>query len=521
MVLGTAYYNAARSAVGNRPGPLLAFCNACLALLALVVAVVAGDTGSLPAENASPMMDRAAPERLPSPELLETPTTPAAEKERKSAAPRAAAKERTSVLLPPIQSLPAAAIVSSAPSPSSRPSSNRPLPPSLLEPPPSIKRTKPQAAKPPPEPAQVPKPRSEPSAQAPIYQTLEQEINKTFAGSTVHLQQVGDKLVVSGTARNLFEALRILNLAREHAPGGKAGEAGQAPSASPSLQAILDNYAHAGGPHVINLLRIPGEQQIMLRVLVAEVNRPAARSLGLDFGIADKKATVLPSRPAAADGSSTVADNGWIGQLVRILQDLHYAKILAEPTLTTLNGQAARFKAGGELPIPVISVASRGAVQGVVFRSYGVQLSIQPILADVDRICLAVDAEVSGTDAQAAIQVGGTAVPGLKVRNFQSTVELREGETLAVAGLVRGGPGNTLPQNVGTGVANPASADQDLVVLISPLLLRRPPHKGGGDAKRGNPQDLELYLRSRNTMVPRGDALYLIGPQGYAGKQNR
>ena len=146
-----------------------------------------------------------------------------------------------------------------------------------------------------------------------------QEINKTFPGSTIHLKQVGEMLMVLGTARNVFEATRILSLACEHAPGGKAGEMSGAPPASPSLQALLDNYAHAGGPHVVNLLRIPGEQQIMLRVIVAEVNRSAARSLGLDFGLADKQATVLPSSPAVSNGSSTVAHNGWIGEVNKLL----------------------------------------------------------------------------------------------------------------------------------------------------------------------------------------------------------
>jgi len=631
MVLGTTYYNAARSAAGTgwkRIGLLLAFRNGSLALLALVAAVVAGDAGSPPAKKADPDTESVALERLPSPEVEQTPAAPSSEKppkpKRQPKASGTAAQKPTSVLLPPIQSLPSDdANSSTSQSRAARTSSNPQGPPSsLLEPPPSVKRSNnpetdtklevivgqprvlsfsdvphrvalivnetdpiatlkevphrprewyligkkpgttfldvwlpdpsnatshrvlhyhvrilpegdqkdekiaelPQIVKPPAEQRCVAnppaaKPRVEPSTQAAIYQALEEEINRTFPGGTVHLKQVGEMLVVSGTARNLFEALRILSLAREHAPGSQPGEA---PPASPSMQAMLDSYAHAGGPHVVNLLRIPGEQQIMLRVIVAEVNRSAARSLGLDFGIPGKQATVLPDRPAASSRSSTVAHNGWIGEILRTLQDLHYAQMLAEPTLTTLNGQAARFKAGGEFPIPVVSPSAQGAVQGVAFRSYGVQLSIQPVLADRDRIRLAVDAEVSGTDPQAGMQVGNSAVPGLKVRNFQCTVELREGETLAVAGLVRGVAGSPLPQNVRPGFANPAtSSEQELVVLISPLPLHPPSFDGGRDAQRFNPQDIELYLRSRNTMVPRGDALYLIGPQGYAGKQKR
>lgn len=365
------------------------------------------------------------------------------------------------------------------------------------------------------------KPRVEQAAPAVLYQALEEEFNRTFPGCAVHLKQVGEKLVVSGTARNVFEATRILTLAREHAPGHSASETARTFSATQPLQATLDNYAQAGGPHVINLLRIPGEQQIMLRVVVAEVNRSAARSLGLDFSIADKQATILPGRPGSGERSSTVAANGWIGQLLRTLQDQHYAQVLAEPTLTTLNGQAARFQAGGEFPVPVVSPSPQGTVQGVTFRSYGVHLCLQPVIADTERIRLSVEAEVSGTDPQATMQVGNASVPGLKVRNFQSTVELHEGETLAVAGLIRNPAASMLPQSIRPGAAEPVSSDQELVVLISPLLLHSPSSAGEDSSNRLNPQEIEMYLRSRNVVVPRGDALYLIGPQGYAGNRSR
>jgi pilus assembly protein CpaC len=363
-----------------------------------------------------------------------------------------------------------------------------------------------------------------------IYETLEQEINRTFPGSSVRLQHVADTLVVSGHARNVFEATRILSIARAYAPGAKENPCSFADSSgtgSPSLQAVLDNYAQVGGPGVVNLLRIPGEQQIMLRVVVAEVNRAAARTLGLDFGLGERPATILDGRNRAGDGSTTLVGNGWIGQTLRTMQDRHYAQTLAEPTLTTLNGQAARFRAGGEFPVPVVSPSPLGAVQGVAFRSYGVRLSIQPVVADTDRIRLAVDAEVSGTDPSATAQVAGTAVPGLKVRNFQSTVELREGETLAVAGLLRGATEPVAPP-AQPGAPRPVSAEigasgQELVVLISPLLLR--PHEASArTVSRGSGfsgTDVELYLRSRNVVVPRGDARFLIGPQGYAGEAQR
>jgi hypothetical protein len=662
MVLGMTYNSAARSAAGtgwNRSRPQLAFRNACLATLALAAAVVAGEACSSPLEQPNTTTDTAAVEQLPAPETVDTPvSTPVKEKPKSKAASAVTPKE-TSVLLPPIPSLPDAKETSAPTSP--RPAPTRPAQPApqqiqtpraLLEPPPTLGQTskptidtnlevivgqprvvtfpdvphrvalavneddpiatlrevphrprewyligkktgltyldvwlpdptnttsdrvlhyrvriradggvspekvadRPPVIKTPAHPPTidklqpdkvqtlVPSPRTVPlvtpqpekiatvlpqpektrvevAALAALYQALEEDINRTFPGSAVHLKQVGDKLVVSGTARNVFDATRILTLAREHAPGHVGNEPSRSFSASQPLQATIDNYAQAGGPHVINLLRIPGEQQIMLRVVVAEVNRSAARSLGLDFGIADKQATILPGR-RGVEQSSTVAANGWIGQLLRTLQDLHYAQMLAEPTLTTLNGQAARFQVGGEFPVPVVSPSAQGTVQGVAFRSYGVRLSIQPVLADAERIRLAVEAEVSGTDPQATMQVGSASVPGLKVRNFQSTVELHEGETLAVAGLIRNPSAAMLPQSVRPAMAEPAPSDQELVVLISPLLLHSPSSQREDSSNRLNPQEIEMYLRSRNTVVPRGDALYLIGPQGYAGNRS-
>jgi hypothetical protein len=271
----------------------------------------------------------------------------------------------------------------------------------------------------------------------------------------------------------------------------------------------------------INLLRILGEQPIMVRVVVAEVNRAALRSLGVDFGISDRQVSILTTRPAAAGASSTlasstIAHNGWIVPFLKTLQELSYARFLAEPTLTTRHGQAARFQAGGKFPIPIVSPSPQGAVQDVAVQSYGVRLSIQPVIADLDRIRLSVDAEVSGTDPQATAPLGGTTVSGLTVRHFQSTVELREGESLAIAGLIRGSATTMLLQNSRSGSGVDASADHELVVLISPL-LHSPSDEAAGGTHRLNPQDIELYLRNRNTLLPRGDDLYLLGPQGYAG----
>ena len=104
-----------------------------------------------------------------------------------------------------------------------------------------------------------------------------------------------------------------------------------------------------------------------------------------------------------------------------------------------MNGQSANFQAGGQFPVPVVTrLRLRPALQGVSFVPYGVQLSFTPYITDRDRIRLNIAANVSTRDLAAGVTTSAApSVPGLTTRNFQTTVELREGQTLAVAGLIQ------------------------------------------------------------------------------------
>ena len=148
-----------------------------------------------------------------------------------------------------------------------------------------------------------------------VYQALEKEINHTFPDSAVHLSLAGDKLVVSGEAKDVIDATHILQIVSANAPGGNRnrngyqtdeipvgqinvvaqpnvlGQTGQLPE-----QGLQNFLLRNLNRNVINLLHVPGEQQVMLRVSVAEVNRTAARSIGMDFSIANNQGiNVFPS----------------------------------------------------------------------------------------------------------------------------------------------------------------------------------------------------------------------------------
>lgn len=423
-----------------------------------------------------------------------------------------------------------------------------------------------------------------------IYKVLEGEINKSFPNSRVRLALVGDKLMVSGQAHDVYEATQILRILRANAPGqGGQQQPPQPPTASPGPTGQpfdplrpgdtpgLESFQTAGGPSVINNLRVPGEQQIMLRVVVAEVNRAAARSIGLDFSIVNNRGTTVFAQltggittaagvgAGGATGGGAGAglvnlpvnlDNGQIPIAINALRTLNYARSLAEPNLTTMNGQTATFLAGGQFPVPVIgglgglgglNQGAIGGLQGVQFVPFGVQLSFSPVITDRDRIRLTLTATVSTRDNAAATNIGGANVPGLNTRTFSTTIELREGQTMAVAGLIQNNTGASASRVPFFGdipylgrlasVQQTSAGEQELVVLVSPELVHPlEPHEltplPGADVFE--PGDLEFYLAGRlesrrsydyrssvrtdiHRMLRyrRCEDLYIVGPSGH------
>ncbi len=386
-----------------------------------------------------------------------------------------------------------------------------------------------------------------------VYQALEGEINHAFPDSHVHIQLVGDKMVVSGQAKDIAEATQILHILKAHAPPidtatipadrvvtGKPP--GLGPDGLPPRGA--EDWLTAGGPNIINLMKIPGEQQVLLRVTVAEVSRAAARSIGLNFAYANRHGNFVANTtgnvPGGVGGFSglnflspqfnvgpgvgigngftgfsnipVALDNGQVRLAINALRNLDYARVLNEPNLVTMNGQTATFLAGGRFPVPVISggVNALNGLQGVQFIPFGVQLTFTPYITDRDRVRLNVAADVSSLAAGVTTTIGGANIPNLITRNFLTTVELREGQTLAVAGLVQnslGANANRVPffgdlPLVGRLAAfdQVTASEQELVVLVTPELVHPLEPKEvtplpGSDLFE--PTDLEFYLLGR------------------------
>jgi pilus assembly protein CpaC len=424
------------------------------------------------------------------------------------------------------------------------------------------------------------------------YSALADEVNRAFPDSVISLKLVGDKLVVCGQAKDIAEATQILRIVQSNAPRGPT-EGGRLPvpltltstttdvgltgTQSQSFQATLADYQLAGGPNVINMLRIPGEQQVVLKVVVAEVNRAAARSIGLDFALTSKSgrqvfANLTPGLSsqigtnAGSGGNSTAGaasallsgvnlpamlDNGQVALAIKALKTLDYAKSIADPNIVATNGQTARFQAGGEFPVPVVTGFTASGLQGVSFVPFGVQLSFRPTITDKDRIHLELSASVSTKDLASSTTVAGANVPGLNTRNVQTALELRNGQTLAIAGLIENdisADSNRIPfigdlPVIGRFAKNDNifTHEQELVILVSaqlvhPLEPKECPLLPGADLFE--PSDIEFYilgrLESRRAMDYRGavrndwermmryhrcEDVFIIGPQGHEGSK--
>lgn len=237
---------------------------------------------------------------------------------------------------------------------------------------------------------------------------------------------------------------------------------GQVPSAevADKIMQVATPYS----PKVINLMEVGGGQQVTLQVRFAEVSRDAIRNLGVNFGltgnggfganviggvgpisITAQNTTQAPILSVGGPGSNVTAFGVFqagktpFDVFVAALTENNLLRTLAEPNLTVMSGSQASFLAGGEYPYPVPQ--SGGAGGGattitIAYKQYGVRLNFTPVVLGNGRIRLHVQPEVSDLDYTHGITLQGFTVPGLTSRTMESTVELAEGQTLSLAGLM-------------------------------------------------------------------------------------
>ena len=206
-----------------------------------------------------------------------------------------------------------------------------------------------------------------------------------------------------------------------------------------SMQKVLAIVAQYGSPAVINTITLTGGQQVNLEVRILEAQRDAGRDLGIQWGgsVGGVKTTINggPNDPAADAASfssfitSIISGGISLNATISALEAKHVVRTLADPNLTTLSGVNASFLAGGQVPIRTVDNNGNTALS---FKDFGVRLVFQPVVLDGDRIQIHLTPEVSGIGSFTS-----SGDPVFNTRTLDATVELRDGQSFSVAGLLQ------------------------------------------------------------------------------------
>ena len=282
---------------------------------------------------------------------------------------------------------------------------------------------------------------------------------------------------------------------------------------------------------VINLLQVPGggqSDQVMLQVRFAEVDRQALTDAGISIftgpgGYKDWLVRITPNSAAptftdVSGGQITLGDllnifafntKYNVGVLMRALQSRGLLQSLAEPNLIAYNGQEASFLAGGEIPVPIVQGGAIGAVS-VQYKEFGIRLNFRPTIAG-DVIRLRVRPEVSALDFANGVTIAGFRIPALITRRAETEIELRDGQSFAIAGLMNNISQDARNQIPGLGSLpiigflfknmSVRKERTELMVLVTPHLVR----PLDPDEVPSLPTDPRQFLRPGGSGV--GDAL--------------
>lgn len=261
---------------------------------------------------------------------------------------------------------------------------------------------------------------------------LQDTLTRLMPGSQVRAEAVNDSIILSGPVDSPGEADRASQIAR----------------------------AFVSTPEkVLNMMTIAGSDQVMVKARVVEVQRSAIKQLGLDVNavlnsVGDgltfmQAATFAVSGSQLGGGLLNYLDRSGNGNSLstnlRAFERAGIVRILAEPNLTSVNGENAEFLAGGEFPVPVgrtVDATTGQSTVGIEFKPFGVRLAFRPIVLSQGRISLQLSTEVSELTTTGAFTLGGTAddslvIPALNVRRASTSVELPSGGSMMIAGLLR------------------------------------------------------------------------------------
>ena len=269
---------------------------------------------------------------------------------------------------------------------------------------------------------------------------IDSQIRALFPKDDIRLSQANGSVVLSGTVSD------------------------------PRIAAETDAVVQAAGFKTVNLLQSPVKdlRQVQLLVRVAEVNRTRMRELGASYAYQSTPGSGGYANSGGGPSSLTSAANGILTgalgsslnlfvmagntlSMIRALQTQGALRALAEPNLIAMDGQQASFLAGGEYPVPIVQGGSGNNTVTIVFKEYGVRLNFKPTIIDEDHIRLELEPEVSTLDFANGVKFDGFLIPGLRTRRAHTGVELRDGQSFALAGLLDNSETKSLSKVPGLG----------------------------------------------------------------------
>ncbi len=298
--------------------------------------------------------------------------------------------------------------------------------------------------------------------------SLRRMISRLLPDASIKIEAINDNVILSGVAKSSSEANRAKQLAEKFAGDEKK---------------------------VLNLIQISGKEQVMLKVTIAEMQRDVLKQLGVDLTAAlrigssvvnfasinpfNVAGTVLNGSGATSLYTSGGGDNT-VNSVLRAMERVGVLRTLAEPTLTAITGESAKFLAGGEFPVPV--GRDRDGNITIEFKPFGVGLGFTPVVLSGGRISMKVSTEVSELSSQGAVSVGTISIPALKVRRAETTVELPSGGSLVMAGLIQeslkqtinGFPGIKDVPILGSLFRSRdfQNSETELVVIVTPYIVK-------------------------------------------------
>lgn len=318
---------------------------------------------------------------------------------------------------------------------------------------------------------------------------IRQSLYQFFPGENIAVQTVNNSLALTGVVSSAAVAEKAVRLANEFL---QPVDAQQRPRGNAFSSPNADAYESDTG--VINMLKVTSGQQVMLRVRVGEMQRNAAKQLGVSWdgignnvqflsgGFVDSNVTdhlfdIGSGGTAGAAGGSFTSGSLSVTAMIDALESNNLFKILAEPNLVAMSGEEAEFLAGGEFPIPI----NENNSISIEYKEFGVAVRFLPQVISDSRIRITVKPEISELTNIGEVQLNGFTIPGISTRRAKTTVELAPGESFMIAGLLSDKVDSTIKQLPGLGEVPVLGAlfrstdfqrnESELVIAVTPYLV--------------------------------------------------